>query len=112
MPGLVLSFIGNLLFGDNNTGRSGSGIVSFAIVAIVMGLLTKDGQAPGHKIAKVQVVNEQGVPLTSNQAIIRNLAHYVDSLICGIGWLFPLWDSKKQTIADKIVKTYVIDKPE
>ena len=32
-----------------------------------------------------------------------------DSIICYIGWLFPLWDSKRQTLADKIMKTVVID---
>jgi uncharacterized RDD family membrane protein YckC len=35
----------------------------------------------------------------------------VDAIICYIGFLFPLWDSKKQTIADKIVKSVVVVVP-
>jgi hypothetical protein len=27
-------------------------------------------------------------------------------LICYIGWLFPLWDAKRQTIGDKIMTTW------
>ncbi|MDQ1423726.1 MAG: hypothetical protein QOD72_1224, partial [Acidimicrobiaceae bacterium] len=34
-------------------------------------------------------------------------AHVADSIICGIGYLFPLWDVKRQTLADKIMKTVV-----
>jgi hypothetical protein len=42
-------------------------------------------------------------------AFVRDLAHIVDSVICYVGFLFPLWDAKKQTLADKIVKTVVVD---
>jgi uncharacterized RDD family membrane protein YckC len=40
--------------------------------------------------------------------VVRTIAHIVDSIICYIGWLFPLWDPKRQTLADKIVKTVVV----
>jgi hypothetical protein len=33
------------------------------------------------------------------------LAHIIDGAICYIGYLFPLWDAKRQTIADKIMTT-------
>ena len=42
---------------------------------------------------------------------MRQLAHIVDSLICYIGWLFPLWDAKRQTIGDKIMGTVVVKDP-
>jgi hypothetical protein len=32
----------------------------------------------------------------------------VDTIICYIGWLFPLWDAKRQTIADKIMSTVCV----
>jgi uncharacterized RDD family membrane protein YckC len=35
----------------------------------------------------------------------------VDGIICYIGWLFPLWDAKKQTLADKIMGTVVVTAP-
>jgi hypothetical protein len=34
----------------------------------------------------------------------------VDSIICFVGYLFPLWDPKRQTIADKIMTTVVTTK--
>ena len=27
---------------------------------------------------------------------------------CYFGWLFPLWDAKRQTFADKIIGTVVV----
>ena len=67
------------------------------------------GYSFGHKIGKVRVVMEDtGQTPTQNVAITRALAHFLDS-ICLVGFLFPLWDPKKQTFADKIAKTVVID---
>jgi hypothetical protein len=41
----------------------------------------------------------------------RQLAHYVDSLACYLGWLWPLWDARHQTLADKIMGTVVVIQP-
>ncbi len=37
------------------------------------------------------------------------LAHFLDSLACYVGWLWPLWDPKRQTFADKIMSTVVVE---
>jgi len=67
------------------------------------------GQSVGKRIVGTKVVGEQtGQPIGGGAGIIRYLAHFIDAIICGIGFLFPLWDAKKQTIADKIMKTVVI----
>lgn len=47
-------------------------------------------------------------PMGMVMCFVRQLAHYVDSLICYLGWLWPLWDSRNQTIADKIMGTVVV----
>ena len=39
---------------------------------------------------------------------MRQLAHIVDAIICYIGFLFPLWDDKRQTLADKIMTTVCV----
>ena len=44
-------------------------------------------------------------------SFVRQLAHYVDSLVCYLGWLWPLWDARNQTLADKIMSTVVIIQP-
>ena len=43
---------------------------------------------------------------------VRQLAHIVDSLVCYLGWLWPLWDSRRQTLADKIMATVVVVQPQ
>jgi uncharacterized RDD family membrane protein YckC len=64
----------------------------------------------GRSLAKTKLVSaETGQPIGVSNGIIRQLAHIIDSIICYVGWLFPLWDAQKQTIADKVMKTVVID---
>jgi hypothetical protein len=38
-------------------------------------------------------------------AFLRKPAHVLGSLACYVGWLWPLWDAKKQTFADKVCGT-------
>jgi len=64
------------------------------------------GSSIGKGIMKFKVVSEKtGQPIGFGMSIVRQLAHFVDSAICYIGYLFPLWDAKRQTIADKIMST-------
>ncbi|MCV7255558.1 MULTISPECIES: RDD family protein [Mycobacteriaceae] len=64
------------------------------------------GSSIGKGILKFKVVSEStGQPIGFGLSIVRQLAHIVDGLICYIGYLFPLWDAKRQTLADKIMKT-------
>ncbi len=68
----------------------------------------KTGQSWGKKIVGLKLVKEStGQPIGAGMAFVRDLLHIVDS-ICFIGFLFPLWDDKKQTISDKIVSTIVL----
>ena len=41
-------------------------------------------------------------------ALARYLLNIVNAIPCYLGYLWPLWDSKRQTFADKIMGTYVI----
>jgi uncharacterized RDD family membrane protein YckC len=67
------------------------------------------GSSIGKSILKFKVVSETtGQPLGFGMSVVRQLAHFVDGLICGIGYLFPLWDAKRQTLADKIMTTICV----
>jgi hypothetical protein len=37
--------------------------------------------------------------------VLRQIAHVVDAVILHIGYLFPLWTAKRQTLADKMMAT-------
>jgi uncharacterized RDD family membrane protein YckC len=64
------------------------------------------GSSIGKSILKFKVVSEKtGQPIGFGLSIVRQLAHLIDGAICYIGYLFPLWDAKRQTIADKIMTT-------
>jgi uncharacterized RDD family membrane protein YckC len=70
------------------------------------------GSTPGMRVVGLRGISEKtGQPIGGGMGFVRSIAHIVDSLICYIGWLFPLWDSKKQTIGDKLVGTVVVTVP-
>jgi uncharacterized RDD family membrane protein YckC len=67
------------------------------------------GQTVGKKQMGIKLLREQdGQVVGPGLSIGRAFVHIVDSLPCYIGWLFPLWDPKRQTLADKILHTVVI----
>lgn len=67
------------------------------------------GASPGKRLRGLKVVKEaDGQVLGGGMGIVRQLVHFVDSIICYIGYLFPLWDPKRQTLADKILGTVVL----
>jgi uncharacterized RDD family membrane protein YckC len=64
------------------------------------------GQSIGKSVMKFKVVSEKtGQPIGFGMSVVRQIAHAVDAVICYIGFLFPLWDAKRQTLADKIMST-------
>ena len=69
----------------------------------------KTGQTIGKGLFGIMLIDEQtGRPPGGGMTFVRYLAKIVDSLACYVGWLFPLWDAKRQTISDKIVHTVVV----
>jgi len=70
------------------------------------------GQSPGMRVVGVKCVHQQtGQPIGGGLGVVRLLATYLNSLILYIGWLFPLWDAQRQTLADKVLNTIVINVP-
>jgi uncharacterized RDD family membrane protein YckC len=64
------------------------------------------GSSIGKSVMNFKVVSERtGLPIGFGQSLVRQLAHLVDTIFCYIGYLFPLWDPKRQTLADKIMAT-------
>jgi uncharacterized RDD family membrane protein YckC len=85
------------------------------LAALVWGLYQayvggQTGQSLGKKTIGIRLLNEQtGQPIGGGLGIGRYFVHIVDQLPCiPLGYLWPLWDSKRQTFADKILTTVVI----
>ena len=70
------------------------------------------GYTIGKEKVGIKLVSEAtGQPIGAGMAFVRQIAHAVDAIICYIGFLFPLWDAKRQTIADKLLSTLVVQAP-
>jgi uncharacterized RDD family membrane protein YckC len=64
------------------------------------------GSSIGKSLLKFKVVSENtGKPIGFGLSVLRQIAHVVDAVILHIGYLFPLWTAKRQTLADKIMAT-------
>ncbi|MET7680161.1 RDD family protein [Streptomyces sp. NPDC005423] len=69
----------------------------------------RTGQTIGKKALGIRLVREAtGQPLGVGMAFVRRLAHFLDSIACYLGWLWPAWDAKRQTFADKVCGSIVI----
>jgi uncharacterized RDD family membrane protein YckC len=84
-----------------------AGLLAFAFVIWNYGYRQgATGSSIGKSILNFKVVSERtGQPIGFGVSLVRQLAHTVDNVICYIGYLFPLWDPKRQTLADKIMST-------
>ncbi|XVQ88917.1 RDD family protein [Microbispora siamensis] len=100
-----------------SSGGGGIGMIIYLlgfVVAIGLGLWLKykegtTGQTVGKKVVGIKTVKEQtGEYIGFGMAFVRYLCHIIDGLPCYIGFLWPLWDAKRQTFADKIVGTVVV----
>ncbi|MFF3992408.1 RDD family protein [Streptomyces cyaneofuscatus] len=109
-PYLVLAGIGGAM------GDSVGGFIVLIGFLLMIGLsfwqLYQEGttgQTIGKKAVGIRLLREaDGRPLGFGMAFVRRLAHFLDSIACYIGWLWPLWDEKKQTFADKVCSSVVI----
>jgi uncharacterized RDD family membrane protein YckC len=69
----------------------------------------RTGQTIGKKVVGTRTLKEDtGQPLGGGMAFVRQLAHFLDGLPCYLGYLWPAWDAKRQTFADKVCGSIVI----
>ncbi len=79
-------------------------------VFLYFGYLTgTTGQTPGRRLVGIRVLREaDGQPLGAGAGIGRAFLHILDALPFLVGFLWPIWDAKKQTFADKLIKSVVV----
>ncbi|WP_030806418.1 RDD family protein [Streptomyces sp. NRRL F-2799] len=82
-------------------------MIAFLIYQIIQE--GKTGQTIGKKVVGTRTLKEDtGQPLGGGMAFVRQLAHFLDGLPCYLGYLWPAWDAKRQTFADKVCGSIVI----
>jgi len=83
----------------------------FLLVAFIyLRALGKSGQTWGRKIVGIKVIGERdGAPIGFGRALGRQLfAAFISAQIFYLGYLWMLWDDKKQTWHDKVVNSIVV----
>jgi uncharacterized RDD family membrane protein YckC len=84
-------------------------VIGIGYLAYNRWLLGGQGQSYGKRVVGMRLLSEDtGQPIGTLNAFLRDLCHFIDGIICFVGFLFPLWDVKRQTIADKIMRTVVV----
>ncbi|MFJ8160021.1 RDD family protein [Streptomyces sp. NPDC096136] len=116
-PMYALGFVDLATAADPETAEPGVFFTVGVLYAIAMGFFQlfqegSTGQSTGKKVVGISLRREaDGSTLGFGRSLVRKLAHVLDTLPCHIGWLWPLWDEKKQTFADKVCGTVVIRAP-
>ena len=92
-------------------------MIVFALASIAFSIWNvfirqgRTGYSIGKSVLGIKLISEvDGQPIGGAMAFVREICHILDGF-CYIGYLWPLWDAKRQTFADKIIKTVVIDQP-
>lgn len=87
------------------------GLIGFIVVAVVyLRALGRTGQTWGRKIVGIKVVSaETGQPIGIPRALGRQLfANFISGQICYLGYLWMLWQPRKQTWHDMVVGSVVV----
>lgn len=70
-------------------------------------LPTLTGWSLGRALCGVRVQRCDGTATGAWRLLLRELAHLLDTVSALVGWLWPLWDSRRRTFADLLVDTEV-----
>jgi Mce-associated membrane protein len=86
--------------------------VLVAVNRIVLPWLT--GWSLGRAVFGIAVRRRDGSPVGLARLVGRDLAHLVDTAALLVGWLWPLWDRRRRTFADLLLRTEVhkVDGPQ
>lgn len=108
--------------GVGTDGKDVTGVSNLGLVALLIGYgwsigfqvwnrwvrQGRTGQSLGKKVMGIQLLLERTEePIGVGMACLRDLGHGVDTVLF-VGYLWPLWDPKRQTFADKILGTVVV----
>lgn len=66
-----------------------------------------NGRTLGRALLGIAVIRPDGARIEPWRLLVRDFAHLLDTLSVGVGWLWPLWDSRRRTFADVLLNTEV-----
>lgn len=69
------------------------------------------GWSLGRAVFGIRVVRRDGAAAGVGRLALRDLAHLLDTAALFVGWLWPLWDRRRRTFADLLLRTEVRPAP-
>ena len=93
-------------FSDTSQAAS---VLAFGLgMAYEVWMLGMYGATVGKMVMRIKVVKENGKKLTYSDALLRTISGFLSAVVFGLGFLWVIWDKKKQGWHDKIAKTVVV----
>ncbi|WP_421842878.1 RDD family protein [Mycobacterium sp.] len=84
-----------------------AGVVTLLLLVNRTLLPALTGWSLGRALFGIAVVGRSGAAAGPWQLLFRDIAHLVDTASVSVGWLWPLWDSRRRTFADMLLRTEV-----
>jgi uncharacterized RDD family membrane protein YckC len=84
----------------------GTRMVVYALYFVVLWALW--GRTIGKLLVGIKIVTGSGGGLGFGRALVRLLVSYVSGAVVVLGYLWVIWDGKKQAWHDKVAGTYVV----
>jgi uncharacterized RDD family membrane protein YckC len=114
LAGFWIRFGGALLDGlllGLLTGWTRNSLLSFVVAGAYFTYLhaTPAGQTVGNRVCGIRVVDAASVgKLDYGRTLVRFLMSYVSGIALAIGYLWMLWDPRRQTWHDKVANSVVV----
>ena len=89
-------------------GSAGAALSIVAGVLYTVGFWYAMGATPGKMALGLQIVREDGSQLGLGACFLRYVGYIISGLALGLGFLWIIWDPKKQGWHDKIAGTLVV----
>ncbi len=84
---------------------AGAAFLLMAVNRLLLPSIT--GWSLGRALLGIRVVRRDSAAVGVWRLLARDLAHLLDTAALFIGWLWPLWDSRRRTFADLLLRTEV-----
>jgi Mce-associated membrane protein len=94
------------------TGAASLTLLLMAVNRLLAPTIT--GWSLGRALFGIAVRKRDGSPVGLVRLAARDLAHLLDTAALFIGWLWPLWDRRRRTFADLLLRTevHIVERPQ
>ena len=110
IDGIILALVATLLLAILSAGLTFIQFLGLALPVVYHWYFwtRRDGQTPGKSVVGIKVVKADGSELSDTDAFIRAIGYHVSALLCGLGYIWAIFDGNNQTWHDKLAGTYVV----